>query len=218
LFGKYHFRTYFISIALGLVTVVALAQAISTLRQSIALTQLQKSVATYSDTLNRLVHLDEAITLSLQLAAQTQNDKWQKNYQDIRARALKNIEFLAVHSSESDFSNLRTQLNATENEAIHLLEQGQYQQALALLGGAEYRRQKTIFAEKIQVHLLRAGEWGQSNIQRLRGEVRLSAALTIVMYTLAFFCWAFALRVVRDWVLRQAKSRRREDMPQTKYA
>lgn len=102
----------------------------------------------------RIVHLDEVLTMSARMAAQTGDLNWEERYHRFEPKldeAIKEAKTLASEAysgeaaAQTDAANIA--LIEAENRAFDLVRQGHLEEAQAVLFGNEYARQKRIYAQ-----------------------------------------------------------------------
>ena len=98
----------------------------------------------------RILHLDEVLTMSARLAAQTGDQRWESLYRESKPKLDKAIKAAAALSpdprgaSRTDDANIA--LVDMENQSFELVRQGRMDDAKAILFSDEYEQQKRIYA------------------------------------------------------------------------
>lgn len=104
-----------------------------------------------------IIHLDEVLTMSARMGAETGDLQWEKRYLRFEPQldaAIKEAEklspetFLIEAAVQTDAANIK--LVTMEKHAFELVRQGQNEAALALLFSEGYEEQKKIYAEGME--------------------------------------------------------------------
>ncbi len=151
-------------------------------------------------------HLDEVLTMSALMGAETGNTKWEKRYLEFEPKldnAIKEAEglapdtFLMESAVQTDVANIK--LVAMEKLAFDLVRQRQNSDALAILFSDEYEKQKRSYTKgiehittairmKVKTHLHR------SNLQTFISIVAICIALPILIIS-----WIYVLRLINKY-------------------
>ena len=104
---------------------------------------------------NKIVHLDEVLTMSARMAAATSDPQWEARYRTVEPELDQAIkETLGLKSSqfvaETDAANL--ELVKMENQAFTLVREGSAAKAREILYGSEYSRHKEIYTRGVNKH------------------------------------------------------------------
>ncbi|BAZ45634.1 methyl-accepting chemotaxis sensory transducer [Chondrocystis sp. NIES-4102] len=159
-----------------------------------------------TDLSNQVIYLDEVLTASALIFVNTGDQQWQKRHQEnitkldeIFAELNKLLESLGITQSES-LNDSTQKLNAFEDRAFALANQGKLKEASAILSSAEYKQQKDIYSEGIQRIKEDINKGIQSTIQ---AEARLTAStlvLTIISTLILLATWIFVLRILNRYI------------------
>jgi hypothetical protein len=96
-----------------------------------------------------IIHLDEVLTMSARMGAETGNIQWEERYLGFEpqldaaikeAKRLVPETFMSKAATQTDVANIK--LVTMEKQAFELVRQGQYKVASALLFSEEYEEQK----------------------------------------------------------------------------
>lgn len=161
------------------------------------------AVTTFADD---IVRLDEVLTMSARMAAQTGDSSWQQRYDENVPeldRALRGIVDISSEQVARHFRDTTSKANgrlvAIETASFAAIRAGRVAQARALLKGRDYLRNKRIYAEGVrwlvrQNHRdLREREAG---LQELAGTLRSATAGAFLIILL---CWVRVGSVLRRW-------------------
>jgi len=103
----------------------------------------------------RIVYLDEVLTMSARMAAESGDLSWEKRYREFEPQldaAIKEaLELLPDFKGAKQTDAANERLVRLENLAFDFVRQKQAQQAAELLGGAEYAALKSVYAQPASV-------------------------------------------------------------------
>jgi len=153
-----------------------------------------------------IVHLDEVLTMSANMAAATGDMVWEDRYRQAEPQldaAIKRlIEISPGISSAEEFAAVTNAANlelvAMENKAFDLVRQGNRQAALALLQSGEYERQKKLYKDGIMQVSTAATKYTASQSRRRRHIAMGSVLLGGVLLAVAVFGWLGVTVVSRE--------------------
>ncbi|MHC4098562.1 MAG: PAS domain-containing protein [Planctomycetota bacterium] len=161
----------------------------------------------------QIIHIDEVLTMSAQMAAHSGELEWEDRYRTYEPqldKAIKEVIELSPEKSmredisRTDAANIK--LVAMENSAFDLVRQGEHETAKKLLHGAEYIEQKQIYSNGINkiAEAIRSREK-----DRLKKEQQI-ALITIVFLIIAMplvaFIWLAALRILRRYIVERKRT------------
>jgi K+-sensing histidine kinase KdpD len=152
-----------------------------------------------------IVHLDEVLTMSANMAATTGDMQWEDRYRraetKLDAAIKKLIEISSVIESADGLANTintaNLELVEMENEAFELTRKGNNQAAMALLRSGEYEKHKTIYIQAMQQLSLAAKEHIESKIKTNRFIAMASMLLTGALISLTLFAWLAVVKFLR---------------------
>jgi nitrogen fixation negative regulator NifL len=150
-----------------------------------------------------IIHLDEVLTMSARMGAETGNSKWEKRYLEFEpqlATAIKEVEkitpeaFLVEAATQADAANIK--LVSIEKHAFELVRQGQNKEALALLFNDGYEEQKLLYANGMkQITTSIQMSISECLIKRRQQALITSVAISIILPGLVF-AWIYILRLM----------------------
>jgi two-component system sensor histidine kinase/response regulator len=165
-----------------------------------------------------VTHLDEVLTMSARMAAETGDLAWERRYlhfEPILDHAIKEIiklepdAYAGEGAAETDAANIK--LVEMEHRAFDLVRQGRAAQARDVLFSAEYEAQKQIYSQgmaKVDARLKKATSDVLKSEQQ---EAFLNCIVVIAALPTLLIGWLFGLRVLYRWRDRLSESNRRLD-------
>jgi len=179
--------------------------------------QDQKRIQEYAFPVEKLkgmiIHFDEVLTMSAAMAAATGDPEWENRYREyepqLRAALEGIIELLPGYlTAESAVRTARAnnRLVEIENRVFDLVRQDRRKEATALLFGEEYRRQKEVYIkgmEQISSDLCRNIK---CELDEGRRHTFFSITSTLVMLPILIVTWIWALRVMRNHIVRRRQA------------
>jgi diguanylate cyclase (GGDEF)-like protein/PAS domain S-box-containing protein len=164
-------------------------------------------------------HLDEDVRQSARLAAATGQEKWTRRYSQQESKlnsAIREAAELAPETLVSDaivsIDAINRKLATMETSAFELVALDRGDEARELLFGAEYERQKRLYAAciaRLDEAMIRT--IGQS-IERQRSDVASYIVMGVMVVPIIVAAWIAGLRSVRRW--RDALVRSNRDLSQ----
>jgi len=175
----------------------------------------QKAIAYNSA---RILHLDEALTMSARMAAATGDRMWIDRYRRLAPELNRLIDRTADLATSArareriaalDHSN--SHLVRLECESFKLVTAGRRKEAWALLTGPEYLRHKAIYSSAVNAFLREVAADQESRSRTAAKSDRLRFLLQAVLNCLALSLWLLALwRIGLGWKRNCAKLRESE--------
>ena len=161
----------------------------------------------------QIIHLDEVLTMSAEMAAHSGELEWEERYRIYEPqldKAIKDViecspeKFMSEAISRTDVANIK--LVAMENRAFDLIRQGEPQTAIKLLHSPEYKKQKQVYSKGINEI---ANAIGSLEEDRLKEELQI-ALITIVFLIIAMplvaFIWLAALWILRRYIVERKRT------------
>jgi len=161
----------------------------------------------------QIIHLDEVLTMSAEMAAHSGELEWEDRYRIYEPqldKAIKEViecspeKFMSEAISRTDAANIK--LVAMENRSFDLVRQGQLQTASKLIHSLEYKNQKQIYSEGINEI---ANAIDSREEDRLKEEQQI-ALITIIFLIIAMplvaFIWLAALRILRRYIIERKRT------------
>ncbi|MBD3163039.1 MAG: response regulator, partial [Candidatus Latescibacteria bacterium] len=155
----------------------------------------------------RLRHMDEALSLSANLAAATGDEKWIDRYHEARSELDRLLAETSRHVPQRSIpdgmvyeSASSQRLEAIHDRAFALIREGKLDQANSFLAGPEYQREKEANSERLAA-LAEAAKSRQR--QQISSEDREQADVTLVQVlgsVLVILLWVLAfLKMTAAW-------------------
>lgn len=157
-----------------------------------------------------IIHLDEVLTMSARMGAETGSLQWEERYLSYEPQldtAIKEAErlvpdsFMSKATTQTDAANIK--LVTMEKQAFLLARQGQEKAASALLFSKEYDEQKQIYAEGMEQITTSMQNYVKDVVKRHRYNAYMTLiAISITLPTL-IIAWIYVLRVMRNYIIRR---------------
>ena len=167
-------------------------------------------------------YLDEVLTMSARLGANSADPKWRVRYDrhvDALDRAIKDMAALDRYN---EFASMLAQTDAAnqaliamETKAFDLAQSGQPKKGYQLVTSPNYAAQKAIYADGLQsaTHKVQAGF--AAHTQRQWDQLALSALSSLLVTILCFVGWfVFAARALNHQAALHAQIRQERDVAQ----
>ncbi|MDD5181149.1 MAG: diguanylate cyclase [Gallionellaceae bacterium] len=157
--------------------------------------------------------LDEVLTMSARMAAVTGDFSYEKRYDQFDPELTKAIDEvrnllpqqdIKLFVTETDEANLA--LVKMERQAFALAHEGKRQEAMALLNGGEYARQKKIYADGMQKTINVANDLIEKGYRHLHWLFLGLVAASIVSVLVLLTTWVFASMSARSWARERMES------------
>ena len=152
-----------------------------------------------------IVYLDEVLTMSARMAASTGDLDWEERYLNNVPpldKAIGEVLELAPeyqeNASQTDQANAR--LIEMEERAFELVRQGQLEEALNLLLGEEYSRQKAIYSQGIEQTLTNIKESVDEQVQAYGRQLSRSAILAGISFPILIISWVIVLYLISSYI------------------
>jgi signal transduction histidine kinase/DNA-binding response OmpR family regulator len=163
-----------------------------------------------------IVHLDEVLTMSVQMAAATGDLKWETRYREFEpalAGAIQEALSLAPDAGGTEIMARTGAANAAlvemENKTFDLIKQNRLEEAKAALSSGEYDSQKRVYAaamEQVDSALKRSVHLA---VEREIGRVRIVLTAAGFTLPLLLISWLFAAWTMNRWKAALAHSNER---------
>ncbi len=151
-----------------------------------------------------ITHLDEVLTMSALMYAATGDSSWRVRYEEnlepldaaiLRVRATSPALFDSAMGDETDEANQA--LVAMETSAINLTALGRGSEAMQILRGEEYLRQKDIYAEGNARAIKVLGESIERTAEKEARQLEALQLATYVLGAVVLSAWILVIRVLR---------------------
>ncbi len=154
----------------------------------------------------KLLYLDNAMTLSVRMAAVTGQADWQDAY----LRHMGNLFFSlgqvrdllrdeSLRAALADSQKGLEQIGKTENEVLILIRKGLFAQALERLNDENYAKEKKNFSESLFTLMSNVQNENKARLRTLSGNLYSTLYLVFFGGTLLLLAWFYALRSLRRW-------------------
>jgi methyl-accepting chemotaxis protein PixJ len=158
------------------------------------------------DLSGKIIHLDEVLTMSARMAASTGSTKWEDRYNQYVPQldesikeVLKDIPVAEqANPAQTDAANKK--LVDMETKAFELNRKGKSPEALALLLGPEYEKQKTVYSSGINGTLGTVKRNVESQLQSYRQNLAWSIAFAALSSLVLLLSWSVVLLAVRGYI------------------
>ncbi|MGB7413508.1 MAG: methyl-accepting chemotaxis protein [Thermosynechococcaceae cyanobacterium] len=159
---------------------------------------------------DKIIYVDEVLTMSARLAASTGNLSWEERYNQFVpqldaaiAKVLSSVtDDIRAEAAKTDDANKA--LIAMETKAFELVRVGKAPQALALLLGPDYTKQKTIYSEGNKKVLDAVDQFIEARLQSYRTQLQQSIWFAAGTFPLLLAGWILVLSAVRDYIRDRA--------------
>jgi signal transduction histidine kinase/DNA-binding response OmpR family regulator len=193
-------------VALGLTAVTLTWLAWNTAATTTRMEDLRARNLRISELRGTIVGLDEVLTMSARMAAETGDRRWEERYRTYDpqlAKAIADAQALAPdagsHSVVARTDSANTALVEMENRAFDLVRRNRLPEARATLFSGEYDRQKRIYAagmDSLKAALDRSvSAAAAAEARRTKIVVLVSAGALAALLV----CWFVALRTMHHW-------------------
>ncbi|MEE9554610.1 MAG: ATP-binding protein [candidate division Zixibacteria bacterium] len=153
-----------------------------------------------------IVHLDEVLTMSAQMAAATGDLKWEERYREFEpvlgtaideAISLSHRAYSSVAAAKTDAANIK--LVEMENRAFDLVRQGNSDSAALILFGNAYEQQKSIYSNGMDEFDAVITEVAVLDMKRASHATSIKTAIVLILSPLLIFTWFIVFRAIRRW-------------------
>ncbi len=157
-----------------------------------------------------IIHLDEVLTMSARMGAETGNIQWEKRYLSFEpqldaaikeAKRLVPETFMSKAATQTDVANIK--LVTMEKQAFELVRQGEYEVASALLFSGEYEEQKQIYAEGMKQITASM----QVAVKDVLKQYHRHAFFTIIAISITLpsliFVWIYVLLMMKNYIIER---------------
>jgi twitching motility protein PilJ len=154
----------------------------------------------------KIVYLDEVLTMSARMSASTGDPQWEKRYREQEPALTDAIEQVSTlvsdvakaNTTQTDAAN--TKLIAMEEKAFELVKQGKKEQAFALLLSPEYNANKEIYAQGIKTTLTQLDQ-AMADLQKSYSQsLGRSLQFAAISLPLLILSWGIVIWLIRIYV------------------
>ena len=147
---------------------------------------------------------DEVLTNSAMLSSATGDPQWEKRYRIYEAKLDSQIKDVINHDMLSGFRQMLQVVDsanmilvAIENRVFDLVRENKSSEALAIINGSEYARQKAIYAKGLADYIGQHKKEAEEQQMEIRNIVKINKLYTCVLIILLMIIWALVSRRLR---------------------
>ncbi len=157
-----------------------------------------------------ITHLDEVLTMSAHMGAETGSIQWEERYLSFEpqldsaikeAKRLVPETFMGEATTQTDIAN--SKLVTMEKQAFELVRQGRYEVASALLISEEYEEQKQIYAEGMKQVTVSMQSYVKGVLQEYRYHAYIAFIVISITLPILIFAWIYVLRMMRKYIIER---------------
>jgi methyl-accepting chemotaxis protein PixJ len=158
------------------------------------------------DLSGKIIHLDEVLTMSARMAASTGSTKWEDRYNQYVPQLDESIKEVLKDIPASEQANpeqtdvANKKLVDMETKAFELNRKGKSPEALALLLGSEYEKQKAVYSAGINGTLGTVKRNVEVQLQSYRQNLAWSIAFAALSSLVLLLSWSVVLLAVRGYI------------------
>jgi methyl-accepting chemotaxis protein PixJ len=164
------------------------------------------------DLSGKIIHLDEVLTMSARMAASTGSTRWEDRYNQYVPKLDESIKEVLkdipaseqANPEQTDIANKK--LVDLETKAFELNRKGKSQEALSLLLGAEYEKQKAIYSDGINGTLGTVKGNVETQLRSYRQNLAWSIAFAALSSLVLLLSWSVVLLAVRGYIRDRRQS------------
>lgn len=163
---------------------------------------------------DKVVHLDEVLTMSARMAASTGDSSWEKRYWKFEpelSAAIDQVISMASTTSTSQEDSAKTDaanniLIGIEEESFALTKAGKKDEAFQLLLGNEYTQNKEIYSEGIESTISEVNASIDKTLNAYSQRLLWAVTFTAISCLFLMVGWSFILYVVRLDIRQRQKA------------
>ncbi len=157
-----------------------------------------------------IIHLDEVLTMSARMGAETGNLQWEERYLGFEpqldaaikeAKRLVPETFMSKAATQTDVANIK--LVTMEKQAFELVRQGEYEVASALLFSGEYEEQKQIYAEGMKQITASMQMAVKDVLKQYHRHAYLTIIAILITLPSLFFAWMYVLLMMKNYIVER---------------
>lgn len=157
---------------------------------------------------NKIIYLDEVLTMSARMAASTGDFQWEKRYKNFEPEldaTIKKVMELAPqeYASNTETDTANAKLVEMETRAFTLVRQQKSDEALKLLFSKDYDIQKQIYASGIEKTTQALQNRMTSNLDYYQQRLLWSSIFSIVSFPVLLAAWLGVLALVRWYIIQR---------------
>jgi PAS domain S-box-containing protein len=153
-----------------------------------------------------IIHLDEVLTMSARMGAETGNLHWEKRYLrfepqlDAAIKEAKEIvpeTFLVGAAAHTNAANIK--LVAMEKHAFELVRQGQNEDALAVLFSEGFEEQERIYAKGMKKIMTSIQMSVREHLKESQQQTLFTGVAIVITLPGLVFVWIYVLRLMKTY-------------------
>jgi diguanylate cyclase (GGDEF)-like protein/PAS domain S-box-containing protein len=152
----------------------------------------------------RIIYLDEVLTMSARMAAATGDLRWEQRYRSFEPQLETAIEqamefapFGKEAAAQTEAANIK--LIEMENHAFSFVRQGRLKEASQILFSDEYENQKYVYAEGMELFSQLLKQNAEATLAWERKKLIFSVAIIIAILLFLLIAWLAVLQTLRKW-------------------
>jgi len=175
----------------------------------------QKQAFPISRLRGRIIHFDEVLTMSANMAAATGDPQWEKRYREVEPQldvAIKSLKKLVPETFDSaaaiqtDEANIK--LVEMENQVFELVGQGRLDEAQAILSGDDYCEQKALYSDGMERIGADLKNYITANLESNRKRALVAIVSVVLGLPLLALIWLWVLRNMRRHLKERGQAER----------
>ena len=174
---------------------------------------IEKSQLKIQELHGSIVHYDEVLTMSANMAASTGDAKWEKRYYEYEPKlneAINETIALAPTAYVNEAANLtdvaNRKLTAMEKEAFDLIRDVRLEDAQAILSSSEYSKNKKLYGEGMERFIGGLHNLSHSSTPDQGKHFLLSIVIASLVLPFLIFAWIYAMKYVDKWRMALTES------------
>ncbi len=158
------------------------------------------------DLQGKIIWLDEVLTMSARMNASTGDQTWEKRYNDYvplldeaigTLTELTPVQADAEQAKKTDMANQR--LIEAETKSFELVSEGKSEEALALLLGEAYQKDKEVYAGGMEAYNDSVNEFIRTKVESETEKTNFLFGVLLVSLAISLAAWIFAINLIRSW-------------------
>jgi len=195
-------------ISASLLTIMLLTGLVWQVRQSyIDSKYTQKQAFPIVRLRGTIIHLDEVLTMSANMAAVTGDPQWEKRYRRYEPQleaAIRTLHKLAPETFDSTAAKQTDEANVKlvemENRVFELVGNGRLDEAQAILAGDEYCRQKELYRDGMQQIAEDLDDYIAADLEGHRKRALITTVSALAGLLVLSLIWLWVLRNMRRYL------------------
>jgi len=156
---------------------------------------------------DEIIHLDEVLTMSANMAAATGDPQWENRYRRFEPQldaAIKSLQKLMPENFDiaaviqTDEANIK--LVGMENQVFELVDQGRLDEAQAILSSDDYREQKGLYADGMERLEADMENYITADLESNRKRAQIAIISVLLGLPLLTLIWLWVLQNMRRYL------------------